>query len=84
MKEAMKTIDQTRASGGTHREPLLALGSAAIGYATRSRRSVRPAEDLHVISTGEMLAKVNKNGDRIRDELAGKIPEVAKLMEPLP
>ena len=80
-------------------------------------------EDLHVIRTGEMLAKVNKNGDRfevelllldasrkpigalalvfpykadddptkfktraerIRDELAGKIPQVAKLMEPLP
>jgi hypothetical protein len=79
------------------------------------------AEDLHVIETGETLAKVNKNGDRfevelvlrdasgkpigalaivfpykagddpslftkratlIRDELARKIPQVAKLMEP--
>jgi len=78
------------------------------------------AEDLHVIRTGETLAKVNKNGDRfevelvlrdasakpigalaivfpykagdsaeqfkkraemIRDELAGKIPNVSKLME---
>jgi hypothetical protein len=79
------------------------------------------AEDLHVIGTGETLAKVNKNGDRfevelplldasakpigalaivfpykagndpsmfkkraemIRDELAGRIPQLAKLMEP--
>jgi len=29
----MKAIDQTRASTGTHSEPLLALGNAAIGYA---------------------------------------------------
>lgn len=81
------------------------------------------AEDLHVIGTGETLAKVNRNGDRfeielvlhdasekpigalaivfpykagddpslfrkratlIRDELARKIPQVAKLMEPSP
>jgi hypothetical protein len=80
------------------------------------------AEDLHVIRTGEMLAKVNKNGnrfevelllldasrkpigalalvfpyragddqsqfktraERIRDELAARIPRAAKLMEPL-
>jgi len=78
-------------------------------------------EDLRVIRTGEMIAKVNKNGDRfevelvlldasrkpigalalvfpykpgdqasqfkkratmIRDELAGEIPELAKLMKP--
>lgn len=79
------------------------------------------AEDLHVIRTGETLAKVNKNRDRfevelllldasrkpigalaivfpyktgddpamfrtraemIRDELAAKIPQLSKLMEP--
>ena len=79
------------------------------------------AEDLQVITTGQMLAKVNKEGNRfevelplldasrkpigalaivfpykpgddpsmlktraekIRDELAGQIPQVAKLMEP--
>jgi hypothetical protein len=79
------------------------------------------AEDLHVIKTGETLAKVSKNGDRfevelplldasrnpigalaivfrykagddpsmfktraekIRDELAHKIPQLSKLIEP--
>jgi osmotically inducible protein OsmC len=29
----MKPIDQTRTSAGTHSEPLLSLGNAAIGYA---------------------------------------------------
>jgi len=34
MEAAMKAVDQTRTAAGTHSDSLLALGCAAIGYAT--------------------------------------------------